>query len=122
MLANPGEQLNQVQLVEQVVLEPQNQLLVRLVAFDRDSPLPQVVHGRDQVTDEMARAHVDQLRVAQAAGNRSVMKRICPDQHVPGMPAASIVIVVDVPLATCRKRVFVATVSTLNDASRMASL
>ena len=45
MVANPGEQLNQVQLVEQVVLEPQNQLVVRLVAFDRGAPLPQVVGG-----------------------------------------------------------------------------
>jgi hypothetical protein len=45
MIANPRKQLNQVLLVEQVVLEPQNQLLVRLVTFDHGAPLPHVVNG-----------------------------------------------------------------------------
>ena len=45
MVANPRQQLNEVQLVEQVVLEPKNQLVVRLVTFDRGAPLTQVVGG-----------------------------------------------------------------------------
>ena len=44
-LSNPGQELKEVQLIEEIVLEPQNQLIVRLVTFDRGSPLPQIVHG-----------------------------------------------------------------------------
>ena len=40
VLANPGQELNEIQLIEEVVLEPQNQLVVRLVTFDRGAPLP----------------------------------------------------------------------------------
>ena len=35
---DPAQKLNQIQLIEEVVLEPQDQLVVRLVAFDRGSP------------------------------------------------------------------------------------
>src|SRR5204862_8174000 len=37
-LSNPGQELNEVQLIEEVVLKPQDQLIVRLETFDRGSP------------------------------------------------------------------------------------
>src|SRR5439155_13761238 len=43
IVANPRQQLNQVQLIEQVVLEPESQLVVRLVPLDHGAPLPRVV-------------------------------------------------------------------------------
>src|SRR4029453_17292707 len=39
----PGEELHEIQLIEKVVLEPQDQLIVRLVTSNRFSPQPQIV-------------------------------------------------------------------------------
>ena len=103
MVANPGEQLNQVQLVEQVVFEPQNQLVVRLVTRDRGAPSPQVV---DRIQVGSLRPASESGPPAQRArsGRRPVRCRSVrrePALHAvdrprwstrPGMPAASIVI------------------------------
>ena len=82
VLADPRQKLNEIQLIEEVVFEPQNQLLERFVTFDRGSPLPQVVHGVEgdvRRTSEMALTHVDEFCVGQPAWNGPFVERIRPD-------------------------------------------
>jgi hypothetical protein len=42
---NPGQELNEIQLIEKVVLEPEDQFIVRLVGLDCPPPASQVVDG-----------------------------------------------------------------------------
>jgi hypothetical protein len=91
--ANPNEQLNQVQLIEQVVLKPQDQLVVRVVLFDRVSPLPEVVggiqgrigsrpcsRGQTALAGEELDADADQFSIAQLCGNGPFVQRVGPDR------------------------------------------
>ena len=61
-IANPGQELNEIQLIEEIVLEPQEQLVVRLVTLDGGPPLPQIVDRLDVRgfrTGEVACSDVD---------------------------------------------------------------
>ncbi len=90
---NPREDLNQIQLVEQVVLEPQDQLIVRGVPSDRRAPLPQVVSGiqrrvaarpRDPLEigrpGELLRPYADQFGIAQSGRNWPFVQWVCPNR------------------------------------------
>src|SRR5262249_44734621 len=84
VLAQPAEKLNEVQLIEQVVLEPQHELVVRLVRGDRLPPDSQIVHridvGRLVRSGQVAAANIDGLRVADAARYRPFVQRVAPDR------------------------------------------
>ena len=79
---NPGQELNQVQLIEQVVLEPEDHLVVRLVPIDGGSPRSErvlvfVLEIRVG-SDEKTLADGDELLVGQPAGNRPLIQHDRP--------------------------------------------
>ena len=91
MFVNPRQQLNQVELIEEIVLEPEDQLVVRLMPCDDVTPSAHVIHripptrfGPASVGRVVLTAHVDQLGVRQSARNGAVMQRVGPDGVRPG--------------------------------------
>ncbi len=83
MLANPRQELDEIQLIEQVVLEPQDQLVVRRVIPDDGSPLSEIVHRIDDSgltgSGKVARTDLDQFRIGQPARNWPFVEWIGPD-------------------------------------------
>ena len=84
-IPNPAQNLNQVQLIEQIVLEPQDQFVVGVVVFDDRAPAPEVVDGirrrfRSRAS-EITRPDLDELGIAHAAGNRALVEWVRPDRH-----------------------------------------
>src|SRR5262245_41759275 len=81
--ADPGEELNQIQLIEKVVLEPKDQLIVRLVTPNRFSPQSQIVDRIDvgfrSRSSEISGTNVEQFRVSETARNRPFIKGIGPE-------------------------------------------
>src|SRR5207247_10586321 len=84
-------------LIEQIVLKPKYQLIVRRMTLDRGAPFPHVVHRverwiaagpcpRREVrgTGQEARAHVEQFSVAESAWNGPFVQRIGPDRTEAG--------------------------------------
>ena len=81
----PAQKLNQVQLIEEVVFEPEDKLVVGIIALDDLSPCLEAFHGIDARvlgrSAEEARAHFQERIVGQIARNRAVMKGIGPDRQ-----------------------------------------
>ena len=72
--ANPGQQLNEIELIEQVVLEPQHQLVVGILTFDRAAP-PRAYRSSDRVTDcrqQARRSSYSKVRCDSAPARRAV--------------------------------------------------
>jgi hypothetical protein len=62
MLANPGQQLNEVQLIEEIVLEPEKEFAVRFVACDRRAPMVEIVGGIERRVAATPRRNADVAR------------------------------------------------------------
>jgi hypothetical protein len=88
--ADEGEQLQQNQLIEQVVLEPEDQLVPRVVPCDQLSPQAHVVPGvgSGRRPCVVPSPHLDQRLVVDAARHRPVVQRIRPDGHHAGNAGA----------------------------------
>src|SRR4030095_15476391 len=86
-LANPRQQLNEIQLIEEIVLEPQDQLFVELVMLDNLAPSRQVVYGidvRGLRPCQISRTDVYQLGIREIAWNRALVQGIGPDRQSAG--------------------------------------
>ncbi len=85
VLADPIQQLNQVQLIEQIVLVPEDELVVRRVVVDHLTPALQLgdrlgrIDSRVPVTGEIAGTNLEQLFIAQVPGHRTIVQGIRPD-------------------------------------------
>ena len=101
--AKKRQQLNQAQLIEQIVLEPEHQLVIGILAIDGVAPALQIgrdIRGPLGVTGQKARANLEQFVVGNVAWNRPLVERIGPDSCRPARPANSIRRVVSCPFAT----------------------
>ena len=84
--ADSAQQLNEIELIEEVVLVPEDQLVVRLVIVDDLAPAAQLgnrvrrIAIGVQTAREVSGANVEQLFVGQLPWNRPLVQRICPDR------------------------------------------
>ena len=88
--SNPVQKLNEVQLIEQVVLEPEHELVVGAGVGDDAPPLPQPLdrafEGVSRWFGQKPRADFDQGLVRQVTRHRAFVEHIAPDRPLPGNP------------------------------------
>src|ERR1700752_2904507 len=81
---NPAQDLNQIQLIEKIVLEPEDELIVAVMFLDDPSPQSQIVYRVVTPTawraSKEAPADVEQCLVGQTGRDGSVVKRVGPDR------------------------------------------
>ena len=89
--ADAVEQLDQVELIEEVVLEPEHELVVARDVVDRGAPTLELGdHVADAVCriGEVTSAHRDQLAIRRTLRHRPIVERIGPDRTRAGQPGA----------------------------------
>ena len=80
-LTDPREHLNEIQLIEEVVLVPEDELVVGCVIVDDLTPAPQFGDGLcgDVITGQMASANLEQVFVVHVPRHRTFVQRVGPD-------------------------------------------
>jgi hypothetical protein len=81
--AQVTEQLNQIELIEEIVFEPEDDLVVGLVVFDHLTPPPQIIpaiFAGFSISEVVAGPHFDELVVGKTSGHRAFIEWISPDR------------------------------------------